>query len=96
MKNVRVSQDIVPMGVFKTHASRLLKEVNQSGRPLVVTQNGRPTAVVITPREFDRLVERQEFIRAVEEGLSDSAAGRVVEDTDLERELNEKFGPLGD
>jgi prevent-host-death family protein len=94
MKPLNLSQDILPLGDFKTHASRVLRQLKDSQRPIVITQNGRPAAVLITPEEFDRMRERESFLLAVREGLADAEAGRLVEDDEVERILNEEFGPL--
>ena len=88
MKNIHVSDDILPLGEFKTHASRVLRQLRQEGRPVVITQNGRPAAVLVRPDEFDRLSERDRFVAAVKEGLADSEAGRVVDDRDLDADLD--------
>lgn len=94
MKDLHFSKDILPLGEFKTHASRVLRELKDSQRPVVITQNGRPAAVLITPEEFDRMRERESFLLAVREGLADAEAGRLIEDDEVERILNEEFGPL--
>ena len=64
MKFVQISQDILPMGEFKTHASRVLRRLRAAQRPIVITLNGKPAAVLITPEEFDRLYERERFVEA--------------------------------
>ena len=92
MKSLQLSEDIVPIGEFKTHAARVLRRLREAQRPVVITQNGKPAAVLITPEEFDRLSERERFVEAVTQGLADSDAGRVVEDQILTRELEAEFG----
>ena len=92
MKSLQVSEDILPIGQFKTQASQVLRKLREAQRPIVITQNGKPTAVLITPEEFDRLHERDRFLEAVREGLADSEAGRVVEDKVLTRELDAALG----
>ena len=92
MKPVYVSEDILPIGEFKTHASRVLRRLREDRRPIVITQNGKPAGVLITPEEFDSLREREHFVQAVQSGLADSEAGRVVDDTTLARELKAEFG----
>jgi len=92
MKFVHVSEDILPIGEFKTHASRVLRRLRATQRPIVITLNGKPAAVLITPEEFDRLYERERFVEAVGQGLADSEAGRVVEDEALSGELDAEFG----
>ncbi len=94
MKQFRVARNIVPLGVFKTHASRVLRELKESQCPIVITQNGRPAAVLVPPEEFDLLNERARFIGAVEEGLADVKAGRTISDKDLEGKLDVEFGTL--
>jgi prevent-host-death family protein len=87
MKPIQVSQDILPLGEFKTHASKALRRVRESQRPIVITQNGRPAGVLLSPEQFDRLTERERFVTAVRDGLADAEAGRVLDDADLDAEL---------
>jgi prevent-host-death family protein len=94
MKPLILSEDVLPLGEFKTQASRVLRKLRSSGRPVVITQNGRPAGVLITPEEFDQMHERERVLAAVREGLADSEAGRVYEDEEVDRILDEEFGPL--
>ena len=54
-----IAQDLVPIGEFKTHASRMIRRLHEAGRPLVITQNGKAAAVVLTPEEFEQLGYRE-------------------------------------
>jgi prevent-host-death family protein len=94
MKPFNLSEDILPLGDFKTHASRVLRQLKDSQRPVVITQNGRAAAVLITPEEFDQMRERDRFLAAVREGLADADAGRLIDDEEVGRILDEEFGPL--
>jgi prevent-host-death family protein len=94
MKPVRVQDDIVPIGEFKTHASRIMRRLKDEGRPIVITQRGKPAGVLVSPRDYDRLVERERFVAAVEQGLAESERGLGVDDRDLNELLDERFGPL--
>jgi prevent-host-death family protein len=87
MKRLRVSQDIVPVGEFKGHASRWLRRASESGQPVVITQNGRPAGVLVSAAEFDRLVERQEFLESVAAGITDADAGRTMDSAELRHRL---------
>ena len=57
MKPLHISEDIIPIGKFKAQASKVLRQIHDTARPVIITQNGLPVAVLITPEEFDRLVE---------------------------------------
>ena len=87
MKEVQISDGIVPLGEFKARAARLLKHLGESGEPMVITQNGRPAGVLVSPKEYDRIVERQRFLESIAAGLADAEAGRVVDTAELRRRL---------
>lgn len=93
MPTLSIAEDILPLGQFKAHASRLLHGIRASNRPLVITQNGRPAAVVLSPAEFDRLSAQARFISAVQEGLEDEREGRMVDDAELDTLLTEQDTP---
>ena len=94
MKSLLIAENILPLGEFKSQASRVLREMKASRRPVVITQNGRPAAVLVAPEEFDRLQEQALFITAVQRGLAESEAGQVITGRQVDRRLDEKFGPL--
>ena len=87
MRDVNVSDGIVPLGEFKTRASKIIRDLAGSDEPLVITQNGRPAAVLMSPSAFQELRERQEFLQAVAEGVADSEAGHVVDHKKVRRWL---------
>jgi prevent-host-death family protein len=87
VKEVQVSNGIVPLGEFKAQAAKLLKRLGESGEPMVITQNGRPACVLLSPKEFDLIQERQRFLESVAAGLADAEAGRVIDTTELRKRL---------
>ena len=94
MSTLQISEDILPLGQFKTQASALLKSINSSNRSIVITQNGKPAAVVLSPSEFNRLNAQTRFISAVQQGLEDVQAGRVIDDQMLDEVLEGKIAKL--
>ena len=89
MKSIHISEDIVSLSDFKNHASKILNQVQNSHRPIVITQNGRPAGVLISPAEFDHFSEQVRFVTAVKCGLSDVEKGNVLTDKELDRALDE-------
>lgn len=94
MKPIQVSEDIFPISQFKAHASRIIRKLQESERPVVITLDGRAAAVLLSPEEFDRLSYRERFVHAVEAGLADIEAGHVISDEEFGVELEEEFGAL--
>jgi prevent-host-death family protein len=87
VKEVQVSDGIIPLGEFKAQAATILKRLAESGEPMVITQNGRPAGVLVAPAEFDRMQERQRFLESIAAGLADAEAGRVIDTAELRRRL---------
>ena len=90
MKSINISNDIIPIGEFKTSLSKWLKNVQNTGHPLIITQNGRPAGVVLSPSEYDELVHKKLFIDSVIRGLSDAESGNVYSTNELREELNKR------
>ncbi len=93
-KAPRISEDFIPIGEFKTHASKFLRRLKARGRPLVITQHGRAAAVLMEPGDYDHLGEHQRVVAAIQAGLDDVRAGRTLSDDELDHELDKEFGAL--
>jgi antitoxin YefM len=87
MRDISISNDIVPVGKFKVGISKFLKSVNLSKRPLVITQNGKTTGVLLSPSEYDELVYQKVFLDSVGRGLSDADSGKVITTNELKAKL---------
>jgi len=90
MKQISVSNDIVPVGEFKTNISKWLKNIRDTGHPLIITQNGKPAGVLLSPAEYDELVYKKLFIESVNRGLADADAGRVHSTKEVREELKKR------
>lgn len=84
MKDIKVSEGVIPLGEFKAHAARYLKHLDG---PIIITQNGRPAGVLVSPGEYDRIREQQRFLESVAEGLADAQSGRVINTDELKTRL---------
>ncbi len=90
MKHLNISNDIVPIGEFKSSLSKWLKRIQSTGHPLVITQNGRPAGVLLSPSEYDELVYKRHFVDSVNRGLSDAESGNVYSTKELKKELDKR------
>jgi len=82
---VKFSEDIVPLGDMKINPGKVVRRVDETGRPVLLTSHGRGVAVVQALSEFEAAQDEREFMRAVVSGLADIEAGRVssIEDVKL-------------
>jgi prevent-host-death family protein len=90
MKQLNISKDIVPISEFKSSLSKWLKNIQNTGHPLVITQNGRPAGVLLSPSEYDELVYKRHFLDSVNRGISDAESGNVYSTKELKKELDKR------
>ena len=84
---VKFSQDVVPLGDLKVNPGKVMRQIDETGRPVLLTSHGRGVAVVQGLSEFEAAQEEREFMRAVVAGLADIDAGRVVPLAEVKRRL---------
>jgi prevent-host-death family protein len=75
---VKFSEDIVPLGEMKVNPGKIVRRVDETGRPVLLTSHGRGVAVVQSLSDYEAVQEERDFMRAVVAGLADIDAGRVV------------------
>jgi antitoxin YefM len=90
MKIMSVSNDIVPIGKFKTSISKWFKSVHDTGHPLIITQNGKPAGVLLSPSEYDELVYKRAFLDSINRGIADVESGKVYNSEELKGELRKR------
>jgi antitoxin YefM len=88
MKNISITNDIIPVGQFKSSLAKYLKEIQEKKNSLIITQNGKPAGVLISPSEFDDLRQTKLFIDSISRGLADSEKGETYTTSQLKKELN--------
>jgi prevent-host-death family protein len=84
---VRFSEDVVPLGDMKINPGKVVRRVDETGRPVLLTSHGRGVAVVQALYEYEAAQEERDFMRAVVTGLADVEAGRVMSLEDAMRSL---------
>ncbi len=84
---VKFSEDVVPLGDMKVNPGKVVRRVDETGRPVLLTSHGRGVAVVQGLDEFEAAQEERDFMRAVVAGLADIEAGRVIALDEVVRSL---------
>ena len=77
--SVKFSEDVVPLTDMKVNPGKVVKQTNESHRPVLLTNRGRGVAVMQSLDDFEKSEEEKAFMRAVMEG---------VDDLDNKRELD--------
>jgi antitoxin YefM len=71
-------QDVQPVSELEAKASDLLRQIQQTRRPVILTESGKGMAVLVDFESYQDLLEELELLRDIHRGLADAEAGRVV------------------
>ncbi len=72
-----LSDQIKPISYVKTHASSILRELAEQGRPLIITQNGEAKAVLQDVHSFEQTQETMALLKILALGNRQIEDGRV-------------------
>ena len=72
-----IVKDIKPITYLKTRAADLLKQINQTRRPVIITQNGEPRAVLQDPQSYENMRNAIGILKLLSQGEGDIKAGKV-------------------
>ena len=78
MRSLKLDEDIRPLSEFRAGVATFIKQVNETGRPLVLTQHGRGVAVVIDIAEYAEMRERLETLEDIAVARAELAAGKGI------------------
>jgi len=92
---MNISKDIKPITYLKSRAADLLKQINETHRPVVITQNGEPKAVLQDPESYENMRNAIGILKLISQGEEDIKGGKskLQEEvfTDIENILKEKI-----
>ena len=85
--NMKFSEDIVPVSVLKVNPGKIVKQVQELHRPVVLTSRGRGVAVIQALKDYETNAEQQAFMKAVVKGMVDLEEGREISLADAKKRL---------
>lgn len=92
---MNISKDIKPITYLKARAADLLKQINETHRPVVITQNGEPRAVLQDPESYENMRNAIGILKLISQGEEDIRNGKskLQDDvfTEIEKSLQAKM-----
>jgi prevent-host-death family protein len=61
----------------------LLKQINETHRPVIITQNGEPRAVLQDPKSYENMRNAIGLLKLISQGEGDIRSGRVKSQEDV-------------
>jgi len=86
---MKISTDIKPITYLKSHSADMLKQVNETHRPIVITQNGEPKAVLQDPESYENMRNAIGMLKLISQGEDDIRNGSTTSQNEVFSELEE-------
>ena len=74
---MNIQTDIKPVTYLKSRAADLLKQINDTHRPVIITQNGEPRAVLQDPKSFEDMRKAIGILKLISQGEEDIKKGKA-------------------
>ena len=74
---MNISKDIKPITYLKARAPELLKQINETHRPVLITQNGEPRAVLQDPQSYENMRNAIGILKLLSQGEEDIKKGKL-------------------
>jgi prevent-host-death family protein len=88
---MRIEHDVKPVTYMKTKAAELLRSVDESRRPVVITQSGEPKGVLMDFTSYQELRQAALLLRLLAQGEADVRTGRTLPQEKVFKELRSRL-----
>lgn len=83
MNSMNISSDIKPVTYLKSQAANILKQINETHRPVIITQNGEPRAVIQDPESFENMKNAIGILKLISIGEDNIREGKIYSQEDV-------------
>lgn len=87
---MNITEDIRPVTYLKNQAADVLKQVNETKRPMIITQNGEPKAVLQDPVSYENMRNAIGLLKLISQGEDDVKQGKVKSQEDVFADLEKR------
>ena len=91
---MNLKEDIKPISYIKTNAADMLKRVNETHNPLIITQNGEAKAVLLDTESYQSMVNSIGILKLLSESEKDIEKGNVLAQSSVFEEIEAKINNL--
>lgn len=88
---MNLKDDIKPISYIKTNAAEMLKRVNETHNPIVITQNGEAKAVLLDTESYQEMRNSLGILKLMAESEKDIENGNIYEQNNVFDELESKL-----
>jgi prevent-host-death family protein len=85
------ASNIKPITYMKTHSTELVRVVNETRSPVVITQNGLPRAVVMDAVSYEQMQDTLILLKMLSQSDADYRKGKWKSQEQMEADFEKRF-----
>lgn len=85
---MNLAQKVQPISYLKTNTSDVVKQVQETREPVLITVNGKVQAVVQDPLSYQKMQDQLTLLRVLAHGKTQIEAGKLTDHDDLFAQLD--------
>ncbi len=89
-----IKEDIKPISYIKTNAADMLKRVNETHHPIIITQNGEAKAVLLDTESYQSLINSIGVLKLLSQSEDDIEENRVIEQATVFEDVENRIKEL--
>jgi prevent-host-death family protein len=86
--------DIRPISYIKTNAADMLKRVNETRNPIIITQNGEAKAVLLDTESYQSMINSMGILKILSQSENDIEKNNLHTQENMFSELDKKIKKL--
>ena len=86
---MNLKEYIRPISYIKTNAAQILKRVNETRNPIVITQDGEAKAVLLDTESYQEMLSAISILKLLSQSEKEIEDGRILKNDEVFRELRE-------
>jgi len=83
----KFSEDVVSLSDLKVNPGKVVKQSNETHRPILLTSRGRGVAVVQSLDEYEKTEEELVFVKAIAQGIMEAKEGSSIDLSEAKKKL---------
>ena len=78
VKKMKITEDIKSITYLKSKAADLLKQINETQRPIIITQNSEPKAVIQDPKSYENMRNALGILKLISQGEQEIKDNKAI------------------
>ncbi len=80
---MQLTEDIKPVSYLKSRTADVLKQINETHRPMIITQNGEVRAIVQDPKSYEEMKNAITLLKLLSFAEEDIKNGNLHSEEDV-------------